>query len=427
MATSKPKALFLSFSLTGNTRFVAEQIGNGLRDDCGYDVIHIDVIPVIKALHLGEVHHDKEIVPKLSKEFLDEIEVLNDLKKAIQSAEVFGIGSVSWGSNPAPGFVFLLEEILSPSLFENLKYFCVYSSYGALPPQISSVFANIMKKKNNNAKFLGDANVVCPQNGVGFLPFKPEYDGMSNKELKKLEINIKRMTNSIRTKQFPSVPSPVWFSRIPMRENARKANTRPLLNKEKCIRCGLCARSCPYNVIAIKKGSGMGKTGKAEGGGTNTDEKKGREKEKRTCNDVGDIEDGYPVWMDVYEKDWGKKDRVSADESGASECWRCGRCFNLCPREAIDFSETKNVEGRSRYKGPVLVAAKNSSSPSLKLLSTPAAVKLPPDAVVRENPGGLYFFPRLLGLDTKKTNRLYLWIAVILLSLISFFLLFIFS
>lgn len=436
--SSKSRAVFLTFSLTGNTRYVAEQIGKGLIE-CGFDVIHFDAVQICRALHLGETYSATHKLPDLCDAFLEKIEILSKLKDAIRSSKFFGIGSMSWGSNPAPGFVVLLEKVLSPNLFGNLRNFCVYCTYGVLSPETPAVFANILKKKNSGAMYFGSVSLRCPENGPYLQPFKPEYECMSAKELKKLDGFVKQMTDvfsgvrickgpgSRRT--YPTIPPPVpdHTSRAHLSRQAfsREKGGHPLLNKERCVRCGLCVRSCPYNVIVIEKKKGAGAETAVEGREVKSEEKekekekgsKDESKERKTCNDIGDIEEGYPVWMDAYERDWGRREDI--DYSG-SQCWACGRCYNLCPKEAIEMSA--KLGNRTRYKGPVFLRNQNTTTtPSSSSSSPPTpsapfpSPTLPSSTVLRPMQSVVFILPRLFGLNTKKTQALY-WGALALLG-----------
>jgi Pyruvate/2-oxoacid:ferredoxin oxidoreductase delta subunit/flavodoxin len=273
------KVSFLTFSSTGNTQHVANTIGKILTESDN-QVQHIDILTVIKKLNLGQLSE-----PPIDYQSEEPIELTN-LKVQISESDSIGLGTFANAFIPSPG-VSELFEILPASLFQKMKYYFAYSTCGQKDGNTCNILATILGDKNNNAKFAGQITIITPENFIPLQPLKPYRDYWRESEIEKLKAWSKQLSDILSEKVNPP---PANYAHVRPQKSAFQRFTKLVTGsakcqKEKCVKCEACEINCPYNAITISS----------------------------------DIEDGFPV-------------------VNSSKCQGCGRCFNLCPSEAIYLS-----------------------------------------------------------------------------------------
>lgn len=287
------KALFIYYTSTGNTEYVAKLIGDGLLA-FGIESTYFNAVELIKSLNLGKKDGKIEIPnPKPAN--------LVQLENAIKTSDVIGVGSYAYYWNCAPGLADLLSDIvLPPALFTNLNSFFSFVTLGGKIGETGNVISSAIQAKKPAAKFLGSAVIFAPGNYTPFLPDKPHLDQRQwdEKEIKKAKDFAVELWNRISGKDT-SVPEPFKKICFEYSSDVRQANAKhgPVkLNTSTCTKCGACVAGCPYSAITISP----------------------------------DKNDGFPLW-DI------------------EKCWGCCKCYNICPTESINYSSIPSCENKIRY------------------------------------------------------------------------------
>lgn len=291
------KIVFITFSNTGNTNFVATKLSEILESKIKCQIKHIDAIEGIKQLDLSDSSH-----PQILLDSKNQIpQNILELRTLIQEADVIGIGAFSNAYQPSFGLSSLFEEeVLPSSLFNNVKYFFVYSTCGRKIGKTTDVLGTVIRSKTKNAQFLGSLVVIAPGNYPLFQPKKPYQYPWDKQEISKIDLFGEELSKYLSGEKQPTNLSfnftPFKFN--PLMKFAGKLTGYPKVDKTKCIKCGICEQKCPYNAVRL----------------------------------LPDIEDGFPTI-----------DR--------SKCLACGRCFNLCSKEAMEIPRI-HTELRTRYPEP---------------------------------------------------------------------------
>jgi ferredoxin len=274
----------LTFSLTGNTKLIAKRI----------------------AAKLVEAKHHVTLfnLVKIGKEFdslgPDASPLLTQLRESLRTSDVVGLGAFSNFAHPSWRVNELFSDAALPSgLFKNMKFFFTFATAGQVVWRTLNVLSTLLSDKNPSATFIGSFSALAPENGVPLMALKPYRDTWAVAELARVEEFSSKIAESLND---PQKAVPAKFSRAKSWEFfARRGRLSmrsvqsPVVDREKCQRCGTCERKCPYNAVRC----------------------------------TPDIEDGFPTF-----------DR--------KKCEGCGRCFNVCPFDAMQIPETHS-ELRSRY------------------------------------------------------------------------------
>lgn len=299
------KATFLFFSLTGNTEYMAKQIGSHL-EKVGHTIQYINIMPIIRSMHL--ISKDRSI-SKLPEPTGKEEEYVNMIK-SISESEILGVGTLIDCYVPPPGCVEILEKQWLPDeALSKIKYFVTFTSHGSLPRPVGHMLATILMRRKPTALYAGHINMRTPENWVGLLAIKPYVDIWDEKEIEHMHKRSEEVAEFITKAESSSTGvSSVPYDTVEVDKKMYymplQSLGNPTCDRSKCVKCGTCARNCPYGAITISK----------------------------------DIEDGFPVF-------------------NPSLCFACCLCFNKCPTEAVSFGNVKG-ENLRRYSSPTVLIDK---------------------------------------------------------------------
>ncbi|KAK2948971.1 hypothetical protein BLNAU_16077 [Blattamonas nauphoetae] len=271
----------IHFSSTGNTRAVAKLLEHDLTTKHNHEVTLIDGMALIKDLRVGQKTRQKSDPLSISSTS----PLLVSARSAIYRSDVVGVGSYTTFDIPAPGFGDIFsEECLPKKFFVNLQYYFGFATQGAAKSSAAQIAATTVGEKNGSARFAGTLIVQAPDSTPVWGPPKPFIDPWSAASVKKIHDFADQLNSVVNQdgKTPKLVLKPKAYKGSDPQKMMSKMLKTPKIDAEKCIKCGKCARECPYNAISLK----------------------------------GDIENGYPV--------------VDGDL-----CWACGRCYHDCPQEAI--------------------------------------------------------------------------------------------
>ena len=300
------------FSGTGNTKWAASKLASATHEDL------ISIAPYMRAddsSHtLAEPFILKENerlgfvfpvhgwrVPKLVREFIGKMKVqraepdaagsqtLSDISRNSASADASGI-SASAGNSA-----------------ENLPFaYCVCTAGDSIGLTIENL--NEVISQNPSLQALGITKVsssyslIMPESYVG-LPFmdvdpKEKEIRKKSKSAQKLAVICKEIFDRKEgVSQLVKGPIPWFFTKVVggFFENVLITDKRFHVEKDKCVKCGICANVCP----------------------------------------VGDIKGGhgeYPEWL--HHKD----------------CLTCFTCYHHCPHHAIEFGKQTQKKGQYYFK-----------------------------------------------------------------------------
>eukprot|EP00770_Monocercomonoides_exilis_P015985 MONOS_15936.1-p1 / transcript=MONOS_15936.1 / gene=MONOS_15936 / organism=Monocercomonoides_exilis_PA203 / gene_product=unspecified product / transcript_product=unspecified product / location=Mono_scaffold01417:3321-4334(-) / protein_length=337 / sequence_SO=supercontig / SO=protein_coding / is_pseudo=false len=235
--------------------------------------------------------------------------MLFETRNRISRSDVIGVGSYAFNQLPAPGFdVFFSENVLPSSIFRHMKFFFGFGTAGGANKTLGEICTMPLSKKNPNARYLGSIVLKTPDSTPVWGPPKPYRDAWKLSEIEKLIAFVDSMNELLtdensKTTQFPKFKQ----HKVNGSESQKMISSMlcPKIDQTKCIKCGKCARECPYNAIKMKSSaSSSDSTASSENASS-----------KIT---IGDIESSYPI--------------INPDE-----CWMCSRCYHHCPSEAIQL------------------------------------------------------------------------------------------
>ncbi|KAA6382134.1 MAG: hypothetical protein EZS28_022339 [Streblomastix strix] len=286
------RILLVTYSLTGNTLFVAESIGKVLKEKYGHIVTYVDAAQLIKAAKLGRVKSTTPVEKKL------DCKELQDLRAQLAQADVLGLGCFVSCHLPEIGFEEIFDpKILASELLTNLKLFFTYTTHGALPHPVGDVLATIINNRSPQATYFGHLNIRTPENTAVLSPPKEYRDAWDEQEINKIDPFANQIgeslkdVKSVKASEFKKTTNNDYSQQL----TVTNLTGFPTVDNSKCAKCGTCVRVCPYD--AIKFGSS-----------------------------------GFP-------------------EFDNDSCLGCNRCFNKCPRGAIDFPKVFGLS-RCRYQKP---------------------------------------------------------------------------
>lgn len=290
------KATIIYYSTTGNTKYVGMQIADELKK-FEINVQFFDGIEIIKLLNLGK-KDGTVVVPPIIPPYL------NELREAVRSSDIVGVGSLAYYYSTGPGFDDIFSpSILPPDVFSNVKFIFGFVSWGGLVGDTLDVMLSTLQSRCPSAKYVGGFDTKVPDNYAFYLPPKPARDEWDAKEIQRTKEFGVTIGNRIVGKDT-SVPTP--FKTIPFAytDGQKGSSTRlgPIvLDKDSCTKCAVCVKACPYSAITISP----------------------------------DANNGLPT-------------------VDPAACWGCCRCFNLCPKDAINFTNLAGSATRMRHPAPLL-------------------------------------------------------------------------
>lgn len=283
------KVTFLTFSLTGNTEYLANHIGKVL-EKAGHSVKHINIAKVIRAMHL--ISRDRTL-SKLSLPTGKEKEYL-DMVNEVSSTDILGVGCFVDNHMPPPGVIEILQkEWLSDDTLAKVKYFFTYTTHGSVPHPCGDILATALMKRVPKAIYCGHINIRTPENFCTLMPIKPYMDSWDKAQIEIMEKGAVDLEQFISKAVSSSTHvTPVSFQNTPVDTagyaQVFKYSGLPDCDRTKCVKCGWCVKNCPYGAITMSP----------------------------------DIEDGFPVFHPEL-------------------CYICCNCFNHCPKEAVYIPSMK--------------------------------------------------------------------------------------
>lgn len=232
------------FSGTGNSKWVANKIAEKIGDKA-YDISSLKEIP--------EVCNEKQIGLIFPIYAWGIPEPMAIFAKQLKKIEAFTFGVCTCGANAG-----IALKKLS-------KIYHLDSSYSVIMPSNYIIGEDIEQE-----------SIILKKIELA----SKEIEKISNEIIQKKKVY---RVNEGKTPRLKSILINNMF-------NKYGRTTKPFyVDKEKCIKCGLCAKMCPASTIKLV--------------------------------------DGNPVWN--------------------KKCYQCLRCINNCPQSAIQYG--KNTEKRGRY------------------------------------------------------------------------------
>ena len=302
------------FSGTGNTKWAASKLASATHEDL------ISIAPYMRAddsSHtLAEPFILKENerlgfvfpvhgwrVPKLVREFIGKMKV----QRAEPDAERNSASAESKASSDAERNSVSAESKASSASARNQPFaFCVCTAGDSIGLTIENL--NEVISQNPSLQALGITEVsssyslIMPESYVG-LPFmdvdpKEKEIRKKSKSAQKLAVICEEIFDRKEgVSRLVKGPIPWFFTKVVggFFENVLITDKRFHVEKDKCVKCGICANVCP----------------------------------------VGDIKGGhgeYPEWL--HHKD----------------CLTCFTCYHHCPHHAIEFGRQTQKKGQYFYK-----------------------------------------------------------------------------
>ena len=302
------------FSGTGNTKWAASKLASATHEDL------ISIAPYMRAddsSHtLAEPFILKENerlgfvfpvhgwrVPKLVREFIGKMKVQraeSDAEEKSASAESKALSDAAGNSASAE------SKALSDAAGNRPFAFCVCTAGDSIGLTIENL--NDVISQNPSLQALGITEVsssyslIMPESYVG-LPFmdvdtKEKEIRKKSKSAQKLAVICEEIFDRKEgVSRLVKGPIPWFFTKVVggFFENVLITDKRFHVEKDKCVKCGICANVCP----------------------------------------VGDIKGGhgeYPEWL--HHKD----------------CLTCFTCYHHCPHHAIEFGNQTQKKGQYYFK-----------------------------------------------------------------------------
>lgn len=323
--------LLLYFSATGNTSYYAQLLARSI-DARGH---RCDLMDIEKHFNAREIWRAEPVIPR----YITEAENRVPFEEKLESA------AASTASSAAAGSVF--EKTSLEKAFTDLdKYMSNFDIIGFgcpvyffEPPAVFSSFIKLIKPREGRRVFTFATHMEGPvyfeQNirrsleEKGFsvighiddhiihtelLPLAPKWlagEGVRRfyleRRLPKIKRKIRNFLDSLNIVKGAAAGdiTPAAFHTAPAIDRfvgglvekglyaAMKYYTGSRILEEKCVRCGLCAKTCPMGLIKM------------------------------------DAQSGYPVRI--------------------NHCMYCLRCINICPSEAVSYAPL--YDNKSRFKG----------------------------------------------------------------------------
>lgn len=248
--------MILYFSATGNTRYIAEELARLLGDEV------LDLCPRIKAQNYETIYSEKPFV----------------------------LCAPTYVCAPPAFFIRYIEAI---ELSGNPDVYFVSTS-GGYSGISGAVMGRIIRKKGLH--YMGWAEFKMPPNYIANKPHHLPEESVIRERIDQASQEAATVAEAIRARQTLKARH-IWLL-----EHLIEAPLHPVLSRmghrvdgflasDHCISCGICAKSCPLNIIQMQ--------------------------------------DGKPVWR-------------------GTTCAHCMACIQNCPVEAIEFGSI--TQGRKRYR-----------------------------------------------------------------------------
>ncbi len=342
--------LLLYFSATGNTAYYAELLARSINAR-GH---RCDLMDIEKHFNTGEIWRAEPLIPRYINEAENRLPLEVKLASAASvqvsadaSVDNVSVSAVDISAALSPGAGTLIEKASLKKTFDDLdKYMSNFDIIGFgcpvyffEPPAVFSSFIKMLKPLDGRKVFTFATHMEGPvwfaQNirrsleEKGFsvighiddhiihtelLPLAPKWlagEGVRrfylSRRLPKIKRKIRFFLDSLNMVKGAVAKdiTPAAFSTAPgmdrfvggLVEKFLYASMKYYLGsrilEEKCVKCGLCAKTCPMNLIKM------------------------------------DAPGGYPL--------------------RTSHCMYCLRCINICPTEAVSYAPL--YDNKSRFKG----------------------------------------------------------------------------
>ena len=301
------------FSGTGNTKWAASKLASATHEDL------ISIAPYMRAddsSHtLAEPFILKENerlgfvfpvhgwrVPKLVREFIGRMKVQRADSEAGNSASAESKALTDAAKNSAPAE----SKALSASAGSRPFAYCVCTAGDSIGLTIENL--NEVISQNPSLQALGITEVsssyslIMPESYVGlpFMDVDPKEKEIRKKSKSAQELAViceEIFDRKEGVNRLVKGPIPWFFTKVVggFFENVLITDKRFHVEKDKCVKCGICANVCP----------------------------------------VGDIKGGhgeYPEWL--HHKD----------------CLTCFTCYHHCPHHAIEFGKQTQKKGQYYFK-----------------------------------------------------------------------------
>lgn len=209
--------MILYFSGTGNTKFVAEYIGDHIGDQC------VSLNDVLKYKRLLEFHSDKPYVI---------------------AAPVY-----AWG------FPRIIEKLVTKARLKGNKKIYFVGTMAAQTGDCDKALCKIADKKN--MRFMGFCGIPMPNNYVygKNVPTSGEAEEIISHSLRYLEeLSCKIETEAFITKIDETPCSALLSHPVNLLFNKLMVSSRKYIVSGQCISCGKCSKVCPVNNIRISAG-----------------------------------------------------------------------------------------------------------------------------------------------------------------------------
>ena len=301
------------FSGTGNTKWAASKLASATHEDLisiapymrADDSSHTSAEPFIlkENERLGfvfPVHGWR--VPKLVREFIGRMKVQRADSAAGNSASAKSKALTDAAKNSAPAE----SKALSASAGSRSFAYCVCTAGDSIGLTIENL--NEVISQNPSLQALGITEVsssyslIMPESYVGlpFMDVDPKEKEIRKKSKSAQELAViceEIFDRKEGVNRLVKGPIPWFFTKVVggFFENVLITDKRFHVEKDKCVKCGICANVCP----------------------------------------VGDIKGGhgeYPEWL--HHKD----------------CLTCFTCYHHCPHHAIEFGKQTQKKGQYYFK-----------------------------------------------------------------------------
>ncbi len=318
------KILLVYFSATGNTAFYARSLASAIAGR-GH---RCDLLDVEKRFDLRAVWHAAPVVPRYmieaqaripletpidslvssENEIKNEavIEAFNKFDRYIANFDIIGFGSPVYFFEPAAVFSSFIKLIP----VQTGKKAFTFATHMEGPVWFRKNIREALEARGFRIIGHADDHIIHTE----LLPVMPKFiagEGVQKAYLRyrrpRINKKIKAFLDSVNLVKgsTPDQIQPAEAGPVPQMDQlvgglvekalyaTLKFSMGSRIIKEKCVKCGLCASSCPMKLIRM------------------------------------DADTGYPV--------------------RTSHCMYCLRCINICPAEAVSYAPLS--DGRARFRG----------------------------------------------------------------------------
>lgn len=314
--------LLLYFSATGNTAYYAELLARSI-DARGH---RCDLMDIEKHFNAGEIWRAEPLIPRYINEaerrlplevklasaagsFIEKASLekaFDDLDKYVSNFDIIGFGCPVYFFEPPAVFSSFIK-LIKPR--EGRRVF-TFATHMEGPVWFAQNIRRSLEEKGFSVIGHIDDHIIHTE----LFPSAPKWlagDGFRrfylSRRLPKIKRKIRSFLDSLNMVKGAAAKdiTPAAFCTAPGMERfagglvekflyaSMKYYLGSRILKEKCVKCGLCAKTCPMNLIKM------------------------------------DARSGYPL--------------------RTSHCMYCLRCINICPTEAVSYAPL--YDNKSRFKG----------------------------------------------------------------------------